>query len=134
MSRLPDWEARLMAFISAGYSRPFVWGRWDCALFATACAAELTGEDRAAAFRGQYDTREGAALALRTLGKGTLLATMNDLFPLRPVGLARRGDLVAYGSSIGVCMGRYGLFVGEEGEREGLVSVPRGEFSRAWEV
>lgn len=135
VSRLPDWEARLSAFLAANRDRPFAWGSWDCALFATACAAEITGEDRAAAFRARgYSDAHGAALALRELGKGTLVATMDDLFDPQPVGFARRGDIVMANGALGVCIGAVGLFVGEEGTHEGLVSIPRAEWTRAWRV
>ncbi len=134
MSRLPDWEDRLHAFIAANMARPFQWGEWDCALFATACAAELTGEDRAAAFRGAYDTREGAALALREIGKGTLIKTLDSLFPRKPFGLAVRGDLVMAATAVGVCDGAWAWFVGETEQGEGLVRIPRREWVRAWGV
>ena len=134
MSRLPDWEDRLSAFLDQHRDRAFQWGEWDCVLFATACAAELTGEDRAAAFRGKYDTREGAALALRELGKGTLVKTMDSLFPRCPVGMAGRGDIVMAGAALGVCIGRVAMFVGEEDGREGFVTIPRAEWQRAWKV
>ena len=134
MNRLTDWEQRLADFLADNFSRPFQWGEWDCALFGTACAAELTGEDRAAVFRGRYTTREGSALALRELGKGTLLKTMDSLFTAKPAAFAVRGDLVWHNGSVGVCYGAYGLFVGEDDGREGLVRVPRAEWAKAWAV
>lgn len=134
MSRLPDWEDRLAAFLAERRDMPFAWGSNDCALFATACAAAITGEDRAASFRGRYDTREGAALALREIGAGTLVKTMDALFVVKPVGMAGRGDLVMARGAIGVCIGRSAMFVGEEGERAGLVTVPRSEWQKAWAV
>ena len=138
IERLPDWEQRLADFIAARQSMPFAWGSNDCALFATAAAAAITGVDRAEVFRGRYDSREGAMLALREVGQGTLLKTMDHLYPRKPLGFAQRGDLVARGKgkdmAIGVCMGPLCLFVGQEGEREGLVSVPRGDCSRAWGI
>ena len=134
MSRLPDWEERLVAFMAEHRARPFEWGAWDCALYATACAAELTGTDKAADFRGAYSTREGAALALRELGKGTLIATLDSLYPPKPASKAVRGDLVGAFGAIGVCMGGYGLFVGEEGDAAGLLKIERAEWERAWGV
>lgn len=134
MSRLPDWEARLHTFISENKDRPFEWGAWDCALFATACAAELTGEDKAIHFRGTYTDRNGSALALRKLGKGTLVRTLNHLFKRKPVGMAGRGDIVMAGTSVGVCDGAFAWFVGEEGAREGLVTIPRADWTKAWGV
>ena len=128
--RLDDWEARLSAFIAAPVA--FQWGVSDCALWATACAAELTGQDRAAVFRSVgYSDASGAAQALRDHGKGTLLVTMNDLFPKRTPAFAQRGDLVWHQGAVGVSMGHFGLFLPLEGQ---LVRIPRGAFLYAWEV
>jgi hypothetical protein len=140
--RLPDWEQRLSAWIVANRDRPFLWGQWDCALAAFDAAAAITGEDRAAEFRGQYETREGAAEALRRLGQGTLIRTINAKYERRPVGKARRGDLVWHAGSVGVCVGGAGLFVGEErladaagvAMREGLITIPRKLLTKAWTV
>ena len=141
-ARFPDWERRLHDFIAVNADRPFQWGEWDCALFATACAAALTGVDAAEAYRGTYSTRKGSAEALRRLGQGTLLQTVNANFEPKPVGLAQRGDLVWCDGSLGVCMGTVGLFVGEERlaektgvlMREGLIAIPRHQWVRAWTV
>lgn len=142
MERLPDWEDRLHAFVEANWSRPFAWGQWDCILMACSAVEAMTGTDPAAEYRGRYTDKEGAMLALRELGKGTLIRTMNDVFPRRPVGRARRGDLVMFDGAAGVCMGAPALFVGEERlaeaagvrMREGLISIPRSAWSRAWSV
>jgi hypothetical protein len=141
-ARFPDWERRLHDFIADNLDRPFQWGEWDCALFATACAAAITGHDAAAAYRGTYDSRTGSARALRELGQGTLLRTMNASFTPKSVGQAGRGDLVWHNGSIGVCMGRVALFVGEERladsgmavMREGLIQIERRHWTRAWAV
>lgn len=128
-TRLPDWEQRLDAFMAASIDRAFEWGQFDCALFGTAAAAAQTGIDMAAEYRGRYDSREGSALALRELGKGTLLKTMDNLYPRKPVAFATRGDLLWTKGSVGVCMGAAGYFVSD-----GLISVPRAEWLKAWAV
>lgn len=141
-ARFPDWERRLHDFIAEHSDRPFQWGEWDCALFATACAAAITGHDAGEAFRGTYNSRAGSARALRELGQGTLLKTVNANFKDKPVGMAQRGDLVWNAGSLGVCMGSTALFVGEERlaesagvlMREGLISIPRRQWTRAWAV
>ena len=135
MTRLPDWEARLSAWIVANRSREFAWGQWDCILMACSAVEAQTGADPAAEYRG-------AAEALRELGKGTLLKTVDAEFDRRPVGKARRGDLVMFDQSIGVCVGGAGLFVGEERltdaagipMRAGLVTIPRASLTQAWTV
>lgn len=142
VSRLPDWERRLGEFIAANRDRPFAWGEWDCILFACAAADAMTGEDWAADYRGQYADKAGAAAILKEKGAGTLLRTIDAKLKQRPPGHARRGDFVWFMGSVGVCMGRHALFVGEERlaealeqpVREGLISVPRGLWTKAWTV
>jgi len=68
---------------------PFEWGTHDCALFAAACVAAMTGMDFAETYRGKYNSARGAATALGELGAGTLL--MNPLIQMIPkVGLRSR--------------------------------------------
>lgn len=142
MTRLPDWEARLSAWIVANRAREFAWGNWDCILMACSAVKAQTGLDPAAEYRGRYIDARGAAEALREIGKGTLLKTVDDVFERRPVGKARRGDLVMFEQSIGVCVGGAGFFVGEERladaagipMREGLVTIPRVSLTQAWTV
>lgn len=141
MMRFPDWEARLSEWIVANRSREFAWGEWDCILMACSAVEAQTGVDPAEQYRGRYSDARGAAEALRELGKGTLLKTVDDVFERRPVGKARRGDLVMRKGAIGVCVGGAGLFVGDAEHLEtsnivgaGLVPVPRSEFEKAWTV
>lgn len=140
--RLPDWEQRLVGYLTSVRDKPFRYGEHDCILHACAAAAAMTGEDKAANFRGRYSDREGAAAILRERGKGTLIRTLNANFPRRPAAMARRGDIVWFAGSAGVGMGSVGLFVGEERlankagmvMREGLVQIPRALLSKAWAV
>lgn len=139
-SRLQDWEDRLAAFVADHRARPFEWGAWDCALYAVSCADELTGGSNAAAYLGRYSDRAGSALALREIGKGTLLRTLDGLYKRKPAAFAQRGDLVWIKGAVGVCMGAVGLFVAEEraegaeAGREGLIAFPRALFEKAWAV
>lgn len=134
MTRRPDWERRLADYLAGCSGARFLWGRLDCALFAAGAVLAMTGTDPAATYRGRYSTATGAARALRRYGQGTLEATIDALFPERPIGFARRGDLVLHNGAVGVCVGDRALFVGEEGGSEGLVAVPRAEWSKAWGV
>lgn len=140
--RAPDWEARLSDWIVANRDRPFEWGAWDCVLAAMSAVEAMTGEDPGAAYRGRYDTKEGAAQALRTIGAGTLLKTVDAQFERRPTGRARRGDLFWFEGAVGICIGGAGLFVGEErladkasiALRAGLITIPRSLLTKAWTV
>lgn len=140
--RLPDWEERLYAFIAGVRDRPFAWGAHDCILFACGAVAAMTGDDPAREYRGKYDSAKGAAEALRELGKGTLLKTVDSEFKRKPTNLAYRGDLIWLAGSVGVCMGATALFVGEVRlaekagvlMREGLIAVDRTHWQKAWTV
>jgi len=142
MTRFPDWEQRLTDYIASVRMRPFEWGQHDCILFACAAAEAQTGRDAAAEYRGKYTDKAGAAKALRDIGEGTLLNTVDSQFAPKPVGRAQRGDLVMVDGAVGVCMGANALFVGEERlaeatgaiMREGIMAVPRALWERAWAV
>lgn len=140
--RLPDWEKRLHDFIAANREREFAWGEWDCILFATAAAEAITGVDKAAAFRGLYSDELGAREVLRTIGKGTLLATVNHHFEAKEVGYAIRGDLIWHAGCVGVCLGGDAAFITDpdmmdalEAPRMGsFVMLPRALWEKAWAV
>lgn len=140
--RFPDWEARLSAWVAENRDRPHAWGEHDCILAGCSAVEAMTGRDPAKKYRGAYSDEEGAAKALRKLGKGTLLKTVDAEFDRKPVGRAQRGDLVWFNGSVGICMGGFGLFVGEERladkanvpMREGLIEIPRSGFEKAWAV
>jgi len=134
MDRLPDWEARLHGYLERLERAEFDWGTLDCALFAAGAVKAMTGEDPAAAFRGRYRTAKGSERALRRFGAGTLEATIDAGFEPRPVGFARRGDLVLVDGMVGVCVGADALFIGEAGGNPGLVRFARGRWAKAWAV
>lgn len=136
MTRLPNWEERLSAFLIANREREFLWGQWDCITMACSAVEAMTGHDPAAAYRGRYSSAAGAKAILRELGKGTLLRTINAEFVRKPVGYAQRGDLVWRDGAVGVCLGSTALFVGEADEaiHRGFISAPRADFQKAWAV
>lgn len=141
--RLPDWEPRIAAYLDACAKRPFVFGSHDCALFAAGAVEALTGEDFGAPFRGRYSTVRGYKRALTAAGyssiEGPFTAALGE-----PVGalMARRGDIVTDGESMGVMWTAgtpVGLFVGggtaDAAEYEvGLVTLPVRQIVRAWRV
>lgn len=133
-ARLSTWEADLSAYIASCRERPHEYGAHDCALFFAGGVIAMTGEDPAAPFRGQYSTAIGAAKALKKIGAGDLEKTLDNLFPVHPTGKLQRGDGVWNGNAVGICMGAYALFVGEEGERAGLIRVPRAEWKKGWRI
>ena len=142
MNRRRHWEAELTRFVANNRDRRHKWGEWDCILMASSAIEAMTGTDPAAEYRGRYDDERGAAQALRDIGEGTLVKTIDAQLERTPVSMARRGDLVEVKGSIGVCIGGVAVFVGEErfaenagiAPRQGLVTIPRTEWVRAWKV
>jgi hypothetical protein len=135
IARLPDWEARLSAYLEPLlFSARFAWGVCDCAIFSADAVRAMTGHDCAAAFRGRYSTSRGSARALNRFGAGSLKATLDSLLPAKPVGFAQRGDVVMHDGAAGICMGAFAFFVGQSDDQEGLVRVARAEWSHAWGV
>ncbi len=129
-----NWPRHLTAALEAAMSQPFEWGKHDCCLFAATCVIAMTGVDPMAEFRGEYSDRQTALAALKEISGSTLYNVMRRKFgnPRRP----RRGDVVYHvfedGPTLGICDGVLCYFVGEEGEREGLVTLPTSEMKRGF--
>ncbi|MBD2842713.1 DUF6950 family protein [Erythrobacter rubeus] len=134
MIRLPDWEDRLAQLLAERRFMPHDYGSNDCALFASDAVLAMTGVDPAHDFRGRYTTKIGSVRALRSIGNGDLESTFSARFDEKPVSFAQRGDLVFDGEAVGVCLGPRAVFVGAEGEREGLVSQGVPVMIKAWAV
>jgi hypothetical protein len=138
--RRMGWEDRLNHAIEAARSKPFEWGRHDCALFAADVAHALTGIDPAVKLRGQYSTALTAARVARTWGgfaKMTAAICAAHGFAAVPVSYARRGDLVRvrraggeFLHALGVCLGSVSAFTGPDG----LVFLPTAECVGAWRI
>ena len=136
MNRLPDWEARLAAYLEPLRTLPFAWGKHDCCTFAAGAVKAMTGVDPMPEFRGRYTTARGSVRALRRIGAGNLASTLNGKFETVDPSLAHRGDIIMSDGLLGVCLGPFMVAVGAEGDREGLVRIDRGSWSapRAWHV
>lgn len=136
MQRLADWETRLAAYLEPLRLRHFQWGRHDCCTFAAGAVEAMTGVDPIPEFRGRYTTAIGSARALKRFGAGTLEATMDSKFATVAASLAQRGDVVMTAGLLGICLGTFAMAVKTEGEREGLIRLPRAGWiePRAWRV
>jgi hypothetical protein len=132
--RVKNWETRLAAYLTERGGMAFAYGANDCALFAAGAVEAITGNDPAQAFRGAYKSKTGSLRALRDIGAGTLLETIDGLFEAKPPAFAQRGDLVWNGESVGVCIGAVAAFVGETDGIDGLVLVPRADWVKAWAI
>lgn len=89
MTRLPDWQRRLQALVSARLRAPFVWGGNDCFIFALDAVEAVTGEPCGAQYR-TYKTEQGAARVIKRHG-----------------GMAAGGDL-CFGERISPTQARVG--------------------------
>jgi hypothetical protein len=136
MNRLPDWEARLAAYLEPLRTLPFAWGRHDCCTFTAGAVKAMTGVDPMPEFRGRYTTARGSVRALRRIGAGTLASTLSGKFETVDPSLAHRGDIIMSNGLLGICLGPFLVAVGSGGEREGLIRIDRGDWvaPRAWHV
>lgn len=136
LSRLPHWEEALSTYLDRCHDTQFKWGEHDCALFAAGAVLAMCGIDPGAAMRGTYSDAKGAAGALKLHGAGTLLRTAEAWFgQAKHPSAAKRGDIVAKGrNTLGICVGHWSWFVGEEGSHQGLVAVPTSDCTKAFTV
>jgi hypothetical protein len=131
MSRHPQWEARLAAFVEKNRQRPYEPSRFDCLLMPAEAVKAVTGKDHGRGHRGNYKSTAGAYRYLQSLGFKSPEAYLDSLFPEKPVGFAQRGDLVLASDGIpALCMGGFALSVGEGSA--GLVRVEREDWVKAW--
>lgn len=141
MLRLPNWSERLSALIAHRLHAPFEWGQHDCALWGADAWLAVTGQDRGAEYRGTYHSARGALKRLREVDgvKRPVEAFDKWCGPRRPPAMAKVGSIVAadlaklgaapndtfgLGLSMGVCYGASSLFVGSDGDRNGLIFLP----------
>lgn len=135
MTRLPDWEPRLTAYLAEVAARPHEYGRHDCLLFVAGAVKAQTGTDFARGHRGKYSSAATAARYLKRLGFDSPALMVEANLPPKSVWFAQRGDIVADQDGVpGVCVGGEALFVGMEEGREGLVRLPRTAWTRVWAV
>jgi hypothetical protein len=95
LTRLPDWERRLVAVTRQHIAMPGVWGVSDCLLTAADSIEAVTGHDLLAPWRGRYRTEKGAARLMRREGCHDVDDVFRAFFALPPVGRlsAQRGDV-----------------------------------------
>ena len=93
MQRLPDWRARLTAYIVKCTSMPFEPGVHDGALFAAGAVEAQCDEDHAAEFRRRYRSIRGGLRLVKWAGYADHVAIAAAILPDRPRALARPGDI-----------------------------------------
>lgn len=133
--RKKDWEGGLADYLAEHRHNPFAWGRHDCVLFAAGAVAAMTGVDPAAEARGRYATRIGSLRVLHRMGWRDLETMMDAYFDRIAPAFAQRGDAIMADRSLGICAGRFALFVGDsDAQVPGLVERPLADWSGAWRV
>lgn len=109
LTRLVDWHARLVAYLSDASRQPFEYGRHDCATFAAGAVAAMTGTDLAEAMRGRYRTLKGGLRMLRRDGFADHVEFAAANFEEVPVARACPGDIAAVpgpdGQALGIVQG-----------------------------
>lgn len=131
-TRLNDWPARLLDYLTQRRGRAFEWGPYahDCCSFGAGGVAAITGRDVMADVPAYSSAAEPATL----LQQQPLSEWLDERFPRRPVGLARRGDI-----ALATLKGQDTVMIVEgdtlvgPGAR-GLVRLPRSEMRAAWAV
>lgn len=137
MTRLPGWEINLQKTIEKHRNSHFQWGAHDCCCFSATCVEAMTGINPMDKFQEKYRSKKTGQAVLKNEGKGTLLKTLIYLFgPWFHPSKAQRGDLVFLtgktGPSVGVCLGQFSAFVGEENHRPGLIFLPTLSMTKAF--
>ena len=132
--RLPDWRARLQAYLLKVARTPFKEGVNDCALFLAGGVAAMTGVDYAAPYRGRYTTTRGGLRVLRRAGFADHIALASHHLAQKPVAFANVGDgaVVVRDNepALGIVQGA-SVFVLMPG---GIGHVALTEASTVWEV
>lgn len=143
LTRLPDWEPRLVAYLERCDPLPFEWGRHDCCSFAAGAVEAQTGVDFYAPFLGRYQTQRGAIRALKAQGHADMFGPFDKaLGERRAPLLLQRGDIVSDGRNVGMLWylaGPCALFVGaEQGEGAlygiGLLTVSMSAIQWGWRI
>ncbi len=142
LTRFVNWESLLDNFFLANRERAFLYGRWDCCLFAADAIQVMTGVDVATKFRGRYDSANTAIRRIREYcGHRSVariaekLAQEHSMEQAAP-GLARRGDMIVVKRprdySIGI-LALNGAQIVIPGKKE-LLRIPLSFAVTAWRV
>lgn len=112
LTRLPDWDDRLLRFVS-GVDRdaPFSMGRLSCAIWVADAVMAMTGTDPAPEWRDMPHDERSVWRYLQERHGDLRSATTAALGPEIPATLARRGDVVMHivdhsRQALGICIGR----------------------------
>lgn len=132
MVRYENWPARLTHYVDSHRETPFVWGEFDCVLFAAGWVREATGIDLIRDL--SWTDMRSALRVIENLG-GLRVAVENRLGAPISAAIARRGDVILHDiterSGLGVCVGADFAAPSEAG---GLMFIPMNSARMAWRV
>lgn len=120
MKRLPDWPARLHAFVDGTKRQEFAWDRHNCAQWAIGAVKSITGEDIATEYRGKFKSAKGAVGTMKRSGFTNLADMAAFILPEIHISQARIGDIAAipdnspFGYTLGIINGETILVLGEK--------------------
>jgi hypothetical protein len=103
MTRLPDWQSRLSAYLHDARGRSFCYGEWDCFQFVRGAVVAMTERDIGSGSR-PYHSRFGYLRQMaRYCGSVSLEWFAETLFSIQgfhevQLKMSRRGDVVLVGS------------------------------------
>ncbi len=116
MARFPDWPVRLNKYIIESEKKEFEPGTHDCVLFAAGAIEAMTGGDPMLEFRDQYDAWNSSEEGLDDPGYEILYKNITKKFGSPILGVkGQKGDLAFYEGACGIVLGRYAMFLGENG-------------------
>jgi hypothetical protein len=142
VTRKPDWQALLHAFLMEHRFDAFSYGHWDCCLFVCDAVCVMTGVDLAAGFRGAYSSRSEARRAILAHCRSTSVQAVVEAVTAKngieetPVLHARRGDVALIKRSRDYSLGLVALN-GRDialASSHGLWTIPVAAAVRAWHV
>jgi hypothetical protein len=126
ITRFPDWDKRLTAYIESRRKAVFSYGANDCGLFALGAIEAITGQRLPVAW-----SSEAEAQALISEHGSIRKAVTHYLGPSKGALCARRGDIVIDADgSIGVCTGARVATP----TPNGLGFVALGHYKRSWRI
>lgn len=121
VERLPGWEDRLFATITAARAKPYKLGEHDCFRLACATVEALTGVNPWEPWAGAYASKREALRRIAEFA-GDFTAAASKFFGSAPerMELARRGDICEYVDDageqhLGIVIGVMVALLGPEG-------------------